>query len=264
MTATTPSRALDAPPRRGAHLWAPPILAIAGLATVYLGQWDRAAFAALNALGPATGEWVWSNLTILGDTAVCMALCLPLWRRRPDLLWALMVALIVSTAVTHGFKQWLDVERPSLVLGDAVNVIGVLQRKHSFPSGHSASVFLVAGILWLGAAPRIAGASAVAAALLAAISRSVVGAHWPSDVLGGLACGWLSAAAGLAIAGRTKAWGAHPWFQTAAAISLAGCAAALILGYDTGYPDGLILQRILGAAGLASAAMALRFPPTGG
>ena len=54
-------------------------------------------FLQLNALGPATSDLFWANATVLGDTVVALALCLPLWRRRPDLLWALAIGGLLAT-----------------------------------------------------------------------------------------------------------------------------------------------------------------------
>lgn len=238
--------------------WLLPLMAVVALAVITAGRWDHALFLALNSLGPATSEPFWAGMTILGDTVVCLALFLPLWRRRPDLLWALLVALAVSSLAVNSLKPWLAVPRPVAVFGEAVQVIGAAYRKYSFPSGHTATVFFAAGVLWLGAAPRPITAAALLAACFCGLSRAVVGAHWPSDVLGGMAIGWLSAAAGLALGVRTRLLAARLGLTALAPVLLAGCAVALLAGYDTGYPGAVALQRVLGAASLVLSAALFR------
>jgi undecaprenyl-diphosphatase len=61
--------------------------------------------------------------------------------------------------------------------------------RESFPSSHSASAMAYAGVL---AAAYPAGAPTFwALAILCALLRYVMDAHWPSDVLGGTALGYL-------------------------------------------------------------------------
>jgi membrane-associated phospholipid phosphatase len=87
--------------------------------------------------------------------------------------------------------------------------------------------------------------------------------HWPLDLLAGAFGGWLAAAVGLALARRTLAFGTQRAVQWILGLLLAGCAAALAIGYDSGYPQADALQRILGVACLGCAAIALCRPRLG-
>ena len=61
----------------------------------------------------------------------------------------------------------------------------------SFPSGHAAVIFGLAGFLFLH--NRKIGLWFLAAAVLIGIARVAVGVHYPSDILGGLTVGLVSA-----------------------------------------------------------------------
>src|SRR5436190_18437584 len=103
-------------------------------------------FLALNKIGPATSDALWANITVLGDGMVAFALCLPLWRRRPDLLWALAFLALFGTLWVHCMKPLIDVTRPPAVLGDHVHIIGRAYKAHSSPSGHATTPFALAGV----------------------------------------------------------------------------------------------------------------------
>jgi membrane-associated phospholipid phosphatase len=238
-------------------VWLVPLAALIAFVLVAASDGNLQLFLRLNALGPATSDALWANITVLGDTVAALALCLPLWRRRPDLLWALALGGLLATAWVHGLKPWLDIARPPAVLEDAVHVIGPTYTTRSFPSGHATTVFFVAGLLALGLASRFAFAAALVVALAAAASRMVVGVHWPLDVLGGIFGGWLAAAAGLALAQRFPAPGRSPWVQGLLGLILAGCAIALLAGHDGGYQQANWLLRGIAVAVLAAAGVAL-------
>jgi membrane-associated phospholipid phosphatase len=235
--------------------WLPPAVAALAFCLVAASGRNPEVFAWLNALGPRTSDLLWANLTILGDTVVALTLCLPLWRRRPDLLWALAIGALLATAWVHVLKPIVDAPRPPAVLGDAVHVIGPAYRAGSFPSGHATTIFAVAGLYSLGLRSPAVTALALALATLAAMSRSVVGVHWPLDVLAGMFGGWLSAALGLAVA-RRLGFGLKPAVQWVIALLLGGCAMALLAGHRTGYPQALWLQRAVALVCLAAAARA--------
>jgi hypothetical protein len=163
----------------------------------------------------------------------------------------------------HGLKPWFDVPRPPAVLGDAVHVIGRAYQAHSFPSGHATTAFVIAGLLFLGWQSAPWRAAVLLIAMLAALSRSVVGVHWPLDILAGVFGGWLCAVLGLWLAARTERLGRHPAVQWLLAALVAACALALALGHPDDYPRAEVLERAIGLACLAAAATALWRSPRG-
>ncbi len=244
------------------HVWLLPAAATGLFAFIWLLDANRAVFMALNTLGPATSDWLWANLTVLGDTVVAFALCLPLWRRRPEALWAFLFVALLGTAWVDGLKPFLDVDRPPAVLGEAVHVIGPAYKHHTFPSGHATAAFAIAGLYALGTGSRAVAAAALAIAVPAALSRAVVGVHWPLDILAGGFGGWLAAVLALAIAHRTRALGTKPVVQWLLALFLAACAAWLVIGYPkSAYPQADLFQRAIGICCLGAAAARLKRAP---
>lgn len=231
--------------------WGPPLLALLLLGVIYLSGSNRALFLELNQLSACTGDAVWAQLTVMGDTAVILALLLPWWRKRPDLVWAALLAALLATAWTHGLKPIFDLPRPPAVLPlDSFHIIGPAHRNGSFPSGHSTAIFTLIGVLALGLGIKWLRWPLLAFAILVAVSRSVVGVHWPLDLLGGMLGGWLSALGGVWLA---QLW---PWekktvvrWLTAAIPAIA--AGMLLAGYKTGYAEAALLQQMVGAVCLA-------------
>ena len=234
-------------------IWALPALAVTAALGVYLADANVSLFLLLNRPGPEAHASFWATVTVLGDGAVVFALSLVFARRRPELVWALVLALVFAAVWVRTCKAVIDVKRP-LVLQEQVHVIGPGHRERSFPSGHATAAFAFAGVVALGLRRRRIALLAIAAASLAGVSRIVVGVHWPLDVLASVAGGWLCAA--LAIyCSRRWSWGLRPGPQTVATIIFAAFAVLLVSGYHTGYTDAAAFLRMIGVLALASFAV---------
>jgi len=247
---------------RSPRVWLVPAAALLGAVVLMASGANERVFLVLNQLAARTGDALWANITILGDTTVALALGLVLARRRPDLLWAVVPVAALATVWTRIFKPVLDVLRPPAVLGsDTIHVIGPAYHYHAFPSGHATTAFALAALCVLGFRLRGWSLVPIAIATLVGLSRCAVGVHWPLDVLGGAFGGWLAAALGLRASAQVPL-GLRPAAQWVISAALAGCAAALMFRYSTDYPQALWFERAIGAACLA--AFAATFIPKRG
>ena len=177
------------------------LLLIAGLALS--GQALDRAWAL--ALQMALGGWptTWSLLTWSALGICSLLLVSSLSAEEPRRVAALLVAMVLGGLVVHVIKRTLQVDRPLAVFGPdhpVFHVIGEHLRKGSMPSGHTTTAFTVAGLMTLSlrSAARRPLTWAVCAgwwllAALQGLSRVVVGAHWPSDVLAGAGLGLILA-----------------------------------------------------------------------
>ena len=232
----------------GWMIWTPPALALLLLVWVDLQGLDEPLFRFFNGLSAYTGPGLWANLTLLGDGLVCAVLLLPWLRKHPERIWGGLVGALLMFLALRGFKGMLSLPRPLAVLPEGtVTVIGPGHRKGAFPSGHTATIFLYLGTWALTERRRWLSAFLLLPAILVGISRMAVGVHWPSDVLGGAALGWVSAWFGLRVAEGTP-WGMGKGSMNILSVLLLICALVLLLVDHTGYPGVLWLQRSIALA----------------
>ncbi len=237
--------------------WAPPLAFAAAFLILWTTGTNEACFYRLNGWSAATGPQVWAGITIFGDALVLLALALPILWYRPQWAWGLLVAAIVTTAITHSFKPWLDLPRPAAVLGaDAITIIGPELRAKAMPSGHAAAALTLAGALVTVMKGRGARVFVLVFAVLVALSRVVVGAHWPMDVMAGAFIGWVSGTISLRLMGD-RAWMTNRVAVGTLALALTGCAVALFFA-RTGYPGTYGIQVVVGVACIGFAGLIVR------
>lgn len=243
------------------------IAVLLGLAGALLARTpaDREAFIAINAWG-ARLPLIASVLSVLGLGAAVFVVSGVVGLRRPAAPAAVLLTLLLGGAAVHAVKLLVGASRPVAALGpETVHVIGSALRRQSMPSGHAAAYAAVAAMLW--AALRSARPAwqrwvlAAALTLLAAagaLSRVVVGAHWPSDLLVGAALG---AIAGTLVAATMRGRLATHWLSQrltgrfgapAMALLLMGTSVALWDSVDD-YPLAAALYMALAVLGVLTA-----------
>jgi membrane-associated phospholipid phosphatase len=226
---------------------------------VWLTDTNQALLFWLNRLGLLTGDALWSNLTLLGDTLVALALLGPFIRHRPEMLKAVLFTVLFATLWVHGLKPLLDNPRPlGLLAPEQVHLIGRALYHYSFPSGHTTTAFTLAGVIILARVHPVLAVAVMGLACLAGLSRAVVGAHWPLDILAGVFGGWLSAWLGIRLAQRIS-WQPGRWTRLLLLAILIGCALALLLSRNLGYPQAIPLQMLIGLASLGYLLSMLRW-----
>jgi membrane-associated phospholipid phosphatase len=112
------------------------------------------------------------------------------------LRWLAVLAMFCVAYLLDGLfltivKNGLDYPRPLVALGAAaVHVVGTPELHRGFPSGHASFAVTFVASLWpvLGRVPRGMGLAFIG---WVAVSRVNVGAHFPADVLAGMASAWV-------------------------------------------------------------------------
>jgi len=228
--------------------WAllPPLLLLACAVAVSLTGSNRDLFHWINGWSAATGENYWALLTIFSDGVMSFALMMPWIRRRPANIWAVLLASILFTALGQMTKHLINVPRPPRVIPEhAMNVIGPVYVRNSFPSGHSSMAFAMAAVWSLTCRTGWMRLALMLLASLIALSRVVVGVHWPLDVFAGGVVGWLFGWIGLLAAERTP-WGYGRTAQRLMGAGMLACGLVLFFPY-CGFISVLWEQRTVAA-----------------
>lgn len=136
------------------------------------------------------GYWIGSAPIVVGFGAILAG---ALWWRGETRLAAFTVALLLLRALNPLLKLAIASPRPD---AEAV-VVSELADGYGFPSGHvMGAVLIYGGVIWIAqraihrpVVRHIIQTIAVMLIFITGIGRVVTGAHWPSDVLGGVLWG---------------------------------------------------------------------------
>lgn len=166
-------------------------------------QWEPAFVTAFEKDAPFSFSWaIWvespGNGVVLWPL-VFLSAGIAAWRRRTLLALTILCGFVLlDAAVLLGWKMWARA-RPDLVAG---GVASASESFSAFPSGHVSQTVVVYGLLvalWLRRtnirAERVFGCLVLALITCAvAAGRLRLGAHWPTDILGGAIIGgcWLA------------------------------------------------------------------------
>jgi len=236
---------------KSAWTWGVPLFSILALAIILATGSNAALFQFLNHTMSFAGDMWWGNITILGDASLGLLIILPLLGRRPELVWHFFLAAIIASLWSYGMKEIFSSFRPPAILeAGSFHLIGPMLEHNSFPSGHTTTIFVLAGLLAMQQLSSKLKSLMLTLAILVGLSRIACGVHWPMDVLGGMFGGWLSAVAGVALGQRWKS-GLNVQFQRTLAILATILAAWTMFYYDNGIAGTWVFQFIFCVACLA-------------
>jgi hypothetical protein len=228
------------------HVWMSIGLLVAiSLAQMWLKPFNQLLFVDINEYGIYVESGVWCVLTMLGDTSLLWPMLLPFMRPSPRTVFASILAIPVGGLLSVILKHLFNAPRPA-ELREVIdfNILGPVLTGNSFPSGHTITAFAAAcaivmtlelqnqkqqkAICW----------SVIVFASLIGLSRVMVGAHWPFDVMAGACVGWLGGVSGLKLAGRLEMYWQKRVVQKIA-IGLLWSVSALNLFREFDYPQGM-------------------------
>jgi membrane-associated phospholipid phosphatase len=231
-------------------------------ATVFMrvGTVNVATFNAVQAVTRGLPDTAWSMITICGEGVVAFALLAPSLTRAPRWFAAAIVAASLAGLYSFGLKHLFSLPRPAAVLDPLqVHIIGHVLRSNTYPSGHAVTAFTLASLLvFASTRPARTAAWALPLALLIAVSRMAVGAHWPADVAAGAAGGWLCGAAGVVVVARWRNWNTIVGVRLMGIVAI-GIGVSLFV-VDVGYPLALPLQYAAAVLAILSGAVTLARP----
>lgn len=129
-----------------------------------------------------------SKINNAGLLAITMVVVLLIWKTYRTVGITAFTSLLSDFFLVNVLIKPIVARPRPYVVNEALVVLGTVPRDYSFPSGHTASAFAVASVMFL-CIPRRYGIPAVVIAAIIALSRLYNAAHYPTDVLAGMLIG---------------------------------------------------------------------------
>lgn len=138
---------------------------------------------------------VWHMITLFGEMGIfwiAIGIFLSMRKETRTTGFMVLLAIAIDIFLANGIlKHLAGRARPFAMHPDLIPLIP-RPSDFSFPSGHTAVSFAASIVLLFRTRPRY-GVPAVILAFLIAFSRLYLGVHYPTDVLGGMVTGTVSA-----------------------------------------------------------------------
>ena len=180
------------------------LAAITGLLSVYGANssdpaWEAEAIDWVQSVSPDAFHQIARFMTVIGrspiSTVIPAVVIVAMWISGQRHLSVFLSAAVVARVLSVVVKELVERPRPSASVVDVTYQLG----GHSFPSGHALGATLFYGFLiyWAEVSisnrpvRRIVQGSLAMVIVLMGYARVELGAHWPTDVLGGFAIGVL-------------------------------------------------------------------------
>ncbi|HUW07984.1 MAG TPA: phosphatase PAP2 family protein [Williamwhitmania sp.] len=141
---------------------------------------------------------MWLDVTMfymsnLGDGVIAVTLSLWLFLGNSRKGFIGLMSLIIVMLMVQSLKRYFDMPRPAAVF-ESLKVLGPVLHQHSFPSGHSATVWAMVTLLLLD--KNVNRIALLGLGIAGSLARVYVGAHFPFDVAVGALVGILSVVLG--------------------------------------------------------------------
>jgi membrane-associated phospholipid phosphatase len=238
------------PARLERRFFLPPLVVLLLLLLVQLLGGDMQVFLWLNRFCRLAGDMFWISLTTFGDGLVVCVLVLPFVRRKPELVWAMLLSWLLMTLWVQGLKFLINTPRPLAKLSASdFHLIGALYKSKSFPSGHAATASMFAAVLCLFFRRKWIYAVLILLAAMIGLSRIAMGIHWPTEVLVGFLGGWLLAGLGYHLVMRLHLRG-RPVAQVVCGLILFSAAIRMLFVNHSDYVQAFRLQQAIALASL--------------
>lgn len=191
-------------------------------------------------------------ITVMGDSLMIVAfLTLFALKERMVIVIAVLTSIIGGVFIRVA-KTYFDIDRPPLTLGvEQVNIVGPTLTLTSFPSGHTFSALAGAAVIAYFVESDIKRFLILLLAFVIGLSRILVGAHWPLDVLVGGLCGMLVSCFAILCVKNYPLLHSKPVFIVSCVILLLANASLFL--HDTGYANTLLFTRCISFASVGVA-----------
>ncbi|QQX79652.1 phosphatase PAP2 family protein [Shewanella sp. KX20019] len=165
------------------------LLLVSALLLLMKESVNSAYFFKINQTGQHFSPELLASITDMGNGVVTGSILVMILCFKPAWILRVLLAAAICLVMTHLLKNYFDAPRPAALL-EQFNIIGDARHSKSFPSGHTATIFLLAGTAFLSSKRLLSRIFFVSLAITVGASRIAVGAHWPIDIALGAIIGW--------------------------------------------------------------------------